>query len=178
MTARPRAGRFRRLADLVALAAAVTLLASACAVGASPSSATGIGQPAPEIHGTALDGTAVDLAALRGKPVVVNFWASWCVPCRAEFPVIRDAATAHAKDGLTVIGVLFQDDASSGKAFIDAFGAKWATVPDADGSLAKAYRVVAPPQSYFIDAKGILRGIQIGEMRAEDFARQYAAIAP
>ena len=110
--------------------------------------------------------------------MLVNFWASWCVPCRSEFPVLRDAASAHAKDGLVVIGVLYKDDAAPAKAFIQSFGATWPTLPDADGSLATAYRVGAPPQSYFIDAKGILRGIQIGEMQAADFARQYASIAP
>jgi cytochrome c biogenesis protein CcmG/thiol:disulfide interchange protein DsbE len=108
----------------------------------------------------------------------VNFWASWCVPCRAEFPVIRDAVVAHAKDGLVVIGVLYKDSPDPAKSFISSFGASWPTLPDADGSLATAYRVVAPPQSYFIDAKGILRGIQIGEMEAADFALQYAKIAP
>ncbi len=147
-------------------------------MGASPSSGTGIGQPAPELRGTALDGSTVDLAALRGKPVVVNFWASWCVPCRSEFPVIRDAVSAHAKDGLVVIGVLFQDDPAPAGSFIASFGAKWPSIADPGGALAAAYKVVAPPQTYFIDARGILRGIQIGEMRAEDFARQYAAIAP
>lgn len=158
--------------------AAVATLVAACSVGASPSSATGIGQPAPEIRGTALDGSSVDLATLKGKPVVVNFWASWCDPCRAEFPVIRDAVAAHAKDGLVVIGVLFKDDPAPARSFVAAFGAKWPTVPDADGSVATAYRVVAPPQSYFIDARGVVRGIQIGQMRPEDFARQYASIAP
>ncbi|HYM83895.1 MAG TPA: TlpA disulfide reductase family protein [Candidatus Dormibacteraeota bacterium] len=160
------------------LASLLALVLSACSVGASPSSATGIGQPAPGIKGTTLDGSTVDLATFRGKPVVVNFWASWCVPCRAEFPVIRDAAAAHAKDGLVVVGVLYKDEADPARSFVSSFGARWPTVVDADGSVAAEYRVVAPPQSYFIDARGVLRGMQIGEMRPEDFARQYAAIAP
>jgi cytochrome c biogenesis protein CcmG/thiol:disulfide interchange protein DsbE len=163
---------------LLALAVAVALAAAACSTSASPTSQTGIGQPAPEIQGTALDGSTIDLASLRGKPVVVNFWASWCVPCRAEFPVIRDAVTAHAADGLVVIGVLYKDSAEPARSFISSFGASWPTLPDASGSLATAYRVVAPPQSYFIDPKGILQGIQIGQMEATDFARQYAKIAP
>ncbi len=108
----------------------------------------------------------------------MNFWASWCVPCRSEFPVLRDAVSTHATDGLVLLGVSFKDDPTSARGFIASYGARWPTVPDADGSLARAYRVVAPPQTYFIDATGVLRGIQIGEMRAEDFARQYAAIAP
>jgi cytochrome c biogenesis protein CcmG, thiol:disulfide interchange protein DsbE len=110
--------------------------------------------------------------------VVVNFWASWCVPCREEFPVIRDALAAHARDGLVVFGVLFKDDPEPAKSFIASFGATWATVDDANGALATAYAVVAPPQSYFIDRDGVLRAMQIGEMRPEDLARHYAAIAP
>ena len=80
--------------------------------------------------------------------------------------------------GLVLLGVLYKDDPEPAQSFVSSFGARWPTVADGDGSLASAYRVVAPPQSYFIDANGVLRGIQIGEMRTEDFARQYAAIAP
>lgn len=157
---------------------AVALVAGACAGPGATGSSTGIGGPAPEIHATALDGTAVDLAADRGKPVVVNFWASWCVPCRSEFPVLRDAEAAHAKDGLVLLGVLFKDQPGPARAFIASFGADWPSVDDPSGQLAKAYRVVAPPQTYFIDSSGVLRAIQIGEMTATDFETQYAKIAP
>jgi cytochrome c biogenesis protein CcmG/thiol:disulfide interchange protein DsbE len=109
---------------------------------------------------------------------VVNFWASWCVPCRSEFPVIEQGLKAHAADGLTVVGVLFKDSATSAQAFVDSFGATWPSITDPSGSLATAYRVVAPPQTYFIDANGVIRGMQIGEMSTEDFERQYKTIAP
>jgi len=137
------------------------------------------GQPAPGITGTALDGTAVDLEAYRGRPVVVNFWASWCTPCREEFPLFAERlAELGPRDGLVMIGVLYKDDPASAQRFLDEFGETWPTIPDPDNEIAADYRVVAPPQTYFIDAEGILRGIQIGEVREEDFATQYAKIAP
>ncbi len=144
----------------------------------SERSPTGIGDPAPPLTGTTLDGAAWDLKANLGHPVVVNFWASWCVPCRAEFPVLKDAEAAHRADGMVLVGVLYRDDAASAKEFVSDFGADWPTVIDPDHAIATSYRMVAPPQTYFIDATGILRGIQIGEVQADDFERQYAAIAP
>lgn len=137
------------------------------------------GQPAPPITGTALDGTSIDLASYRGHPVVVNFWASWCTPCREEFPLFKERLeTLGAKDGLVVLGVLYKDQAELARQFTDEFGATWPTVTDPGDALAKAYRVVAPPQTYFIDADGVLQAIQIGQVLPRDFDTQYAKIAP
>jgi cytochrome c biogenesis protein CcmG/thiol:disulfide interchange protein DsbE len=87
-------------------------------------------------------------------------------------------ATLGPKDGLVVLGVLYKDQPPLAQAFLTDFGATWPSVDDADGKTAAAYRVVAPPQTYFIDKDGVLRGIQIGEVRPEDFDTQYAKIAP
>ena len=81
-------------------------------------------------------------------------------------------------DGLQMVGVLYKDQPDLARAFLDDFDASWPSVDDPDGAIAGAYRVVAPPQTYFIDKDGILRGIQIGEVRPEDFDTQYAKIAP
>ena len=152
-------------------------MAAACG-GSQPAQAE-IGKPAPPIMTSTVNGKAFDLAAYRGHPLVVNFWASWCVPCREEFPLFEEQlSTLGPKDGLQLVGVLYKDDPASARKFIDETGASWPSVTDADGSIATAYRAVAPPQTYFIDKDGILRGIQIGEVRPEDFAAQYAKIAP
>lgn len=164
----------RRLRTLPAAILAIALLTAAC--GASSTDPTP-GNPAPAISGTALDGSSLDLASFKGHPVVVNFWASWCVPCRDEFPVFKDELAAHASDGLVVLGVLYKDQADLGKSFSTDFGATWPTVTDPNGSIADAYRIAAPPETFFIDKGGVIRGVQIGAMTADTFATQYAKIA-
>lgn len=134
--------------------------------------------PAPAIVGTTLDGEAFDLAALRGRPVIVNFWGPSCVPCRDEFPLLIDKAAEHENAGLAVVGVLTDDPPEPARDFVASYGATWPTVEDPDKSIKTAWRVAARPQTYFIDGDGIIRSIQIGELRDADFERQYAKIAP
>jgi cytochrome c biogenesis protein CcmG/thiol:disulfide interchange protein DsbE len=149
------------------------------ACGGSPSADARTGQPAPRLAGTALDGSAVDLAALRGKPVIVNFWASWCPPCREEFPLFKEKLAALGPtDGLQIVGVLYKDQPELAQQFLADAGAPWPTIDDPDGAFAKAYRIAAPPQTYFIDKDGVLRAIQVGQVRPEDFETQYAKIKP
>lgn len=151
------------------------IVAGACS---TPSAVARVGDPAPPIEGLTLAGQPFDLAALRGRPVVVNFWASWCGPCRDEFPLFSAQLEEHAGTGLALVGVMYKDDPGLARAFADEFGIAWPTVTDPTGALAAAYRVVAPPQTYFIDRAGIVRSIQIGEVREADFERQLAAITP
>ena len=137
-----------------------------------------IGEPAPPIVGTAIDGTAFDLATLRGRPVIVNFWGPSCVPCREEFPQFLAKLEQHRADGLAIVGILTDDPVEPARDFIAEYGATWPTVIDPDQAFKTAYRVAARPQTYFVDGQGILRSIQIGEADDADFERQYARIAP
>jgi cytochrome c biogenesis protein CcmG/thiol:disulfide interchange protein DsbE len=137
-----------------------------------------VGAPAPSIVGTTLDGAAFDLAALRGRPVVVNFWGPSCIPCRDEFPLLAAKLTQHAGGGLVVVGVLTDDPPEPARSFVADYGATWPTVIDPDKALKVAYRVAARPQTYFVDGAGIIRSIQIGELTDADFERQYERIAP
>jgi cytochrome c biogenesis protein CcmG/thiol:disulfide interchange protein DsbE len=136
-----------------------------------------VGQPAPAVAGTTLDGATFDLASLRGKPVVVNFWGPSCVPCRDEFPLLETKQAQHAADGLTVVGVLTDDPVEPARDFVAEYGGQWPTVVDPDKAIKGAYRVVARPQTYFVDRTGVVRSIQIGELTDADFERQYARIA-
>lgn len=92
--------------------------------------------------------------------------------------MFKDALTAHASDGLVVLGVLYKDQPALAKSFVTDFGATWPTVADPDGTIADAYKIAAPPQSFFIDAKGVIQSVQIGAMDATTFGTQYAKIAP
>lgn len=100
------------------------------------------------------------------------------MPCREEFPLLAAKAAEHAADGLAVVGVLTDDPPEPARRFVADYGATWPTVEDPDKALKTAYKVVGRPQTYFIDGSGVVRSVQIGELREADFDRQYAAIAP
>jgi cytochrome c biogenesis protein CcmG/thiol:disulfide interchange protein DsbE len=164
------------LALMVAAVATITVLVVIRPPAASQRAV--VGEAAPPILGATLDGASFDLTTLRGKPVVVNFWASWCIPCRDEFPLFEQVLERHADEGLVLVGVLFEDQPADAANFVARFDAGWSSVPDPQGVIATAYRVVAPPQTYFIDRAGVIQSIQIGELTDADFERQYARIAP
>jgi cytochrome c biogenesis protein CcmG, thiol:disulfide interchange protein DsbE len=174
----------RSVALVVLAVIAVTVTLAGCAAlgpaasGGGGSGEVKRGQPAPAVDGTTLDGQHASLSELRGKPVIVNFWGPSCVPCRNEFPLFKEKLAEHAGDGLTILGVLMDDPPEDARDFVADLGATWPTVVDPDESIVGAYRVAARPQSYFVDPDGILRSIQIGELVASDFERQYALIAP
>ena len=111
----------------------------------------GVGQPAPRIVGTTLDGEAFDLATYAGRPVVLNFWGPTCIPCRDEFPLLAAKLAEHADDGLAIVGVLTDDPAPLARDFVAEFGATWPTVEDPDKADKTAYRVLGRPQTFFID---------------------------
>jgi cytochrome c biogenesis protein CcmG, thiol:disulfide interchange protein DsbE len=135
-----------------------------------------VDEPAPSLVGTTLDGQAFDLASLRGRPVIVNFWGPSCVPCRNEFPEFVAKLQQHAADGLAVVGVLMDDPVEPARQFVAQYHATWPTVIDPGGAIRTAYRIVARPHSWFIDRDGILRSQQIGELTEADFERQFALI--
>ena len=164
------------LALLVAALATGVLLLVRAGTGGTEGRAA-VGAAAPAVVGTTLDGAAFDLASLRGKPVVLNFWGPSCVPCRDEFPLLESKQAGHAADGFTVVGVLTDDPVEPARDFVAQYGGDWATVIDPDKAIKTAYRVAARPQTYFIDRTGVIRSIQIGELTDADFERQYARIA-
>jgi len=171
----------RRIWALVAVAAVTTLAVVAFVnltranTGANPNIAAG--QPVPNISGATLDGSTVDLASLRGYPVVINFWASWCVPCQQEMPLLAQKAAEHRDSGLQILGVLSDDTVANGQSFEHQYGATWPTLFDKDGTMKRDYRVVGRPQSYFVDKDGVLRSIQIGYLTDTDFEQKFAQIA-
>jgi cytochrome c biogenesis protein CcmG/thiol:disulfide interchange protein DsbE len=134
------------------------------------------GTPAKALRLPGLDGPEVDLAALRGRPVVVNFWATWCEPCVREFPLLRAAAAAHKADRLAVVGVLTGDRAAAARDFVRAQRATWPVALDPEAATATAWGAVGLPHTWFIRPDGTLASHQLGELTQASLDRQLAEI--
>jgi cytochrome c biogenesis protein CcmG, thiol:disulfide interchange protein DsbE len=153
--------RPRRLLPLLALllaAGAVTaglLLAtpSETSVAGPEATPSADRRPAPELEGEVLVPPPVTIAELRGKPVVVNFWASWCVPCREEAPHLA-RFDREMKERARLVGVDFQDVRSDALAFVREFGWRFPNRRDPNGALASRYGLVGLPTTYVLDAEG------------------------
>ncbi len=116
-----------------------------------------VGSPAPDFRMPALNGNGnLSLADFRGRPVIVNFWASWCNPCRKEFPLLKKAVRDHRAQRLAVIGVTYQDIPSDSRSFVTRQGATWPQGIDDGGTVASAYGVRAIPQSFFVRPDGTI----------------------
>jgi cytochrome c biogenesis protein CcmG, thiol:disulfide interchange protein DsbE len=152
----------------------LALLIGRLTLGAAP--APLIGSAAPDFALADLDGNPVRLADLRGRPVIVNFWASYCASCVEEFPLLKSALAEHKADGLAVVGIVFQDRSEAARAFMSRMGATWPAAMDSTGDVAQAYGIFAPPESFFIDREGRIAGLQIGELSRADLARQLHTI--
>jgi cytochrome c biogenesis protein CcmG, thiol:disulfide interchange protein DsbE len=134
------------------------------------------GTRAKALHLPGLDGPEVDLAALRGRPVVVNFWATWCPPCVREFPLLRKAAAAHRDDRLAVIGVLSRDNPAAARDFVRAQRTTWPVGLDPAGDTAAAWGAVGLPHTWFVRPDGTLASHQLGELTQASLDRQLAEI--
>jgi cytochrome c biogenesis protein CcmG, thiol:disulfide interchange protein DsbE len=121
------------------------------------------GTPAPALALPGLDGGTVDLAAYRGRPVVVNFWASWCEPCKRELPLLAEAVRRAGGD-LAVIGVVVRDDPAAARAMAARYQARWPMAVDRGERVAGAWRVALLPQSFFVRADGTIASQQPGEL--------------
>lgn len=135
-----------------------------------------VGRPAPDFSLADLDGNPVRLADLRGRPVVVNFWASWCGPCVEEFPLLRRALEEHAASGLAVIGVVYRDGSEAAREFMARLEAPWPAVMDPGEEVASRYAIYGPPETFFIDADGVVRARHIGQFTQSSFDDALAAI--
>jgi cytochrome c biogenesis protein CcmG/thiol:disulfide interchange protein DsbE len=134
----------------------------ASGVGVSYGKAT-IGAAAPDVQFETLDGHKVSLMSYAGRPLVVNFFATWCVPCKAELPLIESRFVRLAPRGLAVLGADEQEDSDRVRAFVRAHGVTYPVVIDT-GPAIDTYGGDAIPTSLFIDRTGVLRGVHVGEM--------------
>ncbi len=126
-----------------------------------------VGSQAPEIELKDLKGETVRLTDFRGKPVLVNFWATWCAPCRVEMPIMEKKYRAHKESETFVILAVDVKDDSGVDAVRNFLGELSLTFPillDSDGRAETAYNVLGLPTSFFIDRRGVIRASRVGAM--------------
>ncbi len=139
--------------------------------------APAIGHPAPDFTLTTLAGETFTLSALRGRPVVVNFWATWCPPCRAEMPELQ--ATSQRLSGqVAIVGVDQMEPASLVRDFASSLGLSFAIPLDANGAISRLYRVRSLPTTFFIDRAGVIRQIQVGPLTEATLVQLLRTIYP
>lgn len=169
----------RRVAAVVVVAAVAVALFVAFRP-ADPSrnpSIAAVGSAAPRFSTFSLEGESVRLAdVLEDGPVLLNFWASWCVPCRDEFPML---ARVHGRDGLTVLGVMFRDTPEDARKFMKSQSASWPGLLDPQSRIADAYDVhqrPGIPVTYVLSRDGVVRGKHLGPLTQEDLDRLLALV--
>lgn len=113
-----------------------------------------VSRPAPDFTLTALDGKRISLHQLRGHPVVLNFWASWCYDCTLEDPYLIAASRRYSRQGVKFVGVSFQDNSSNAAQFIRKYGIDWIDLQDPGTRTAINYGVSGVPETFLIDAQG------------------------
>ncbi len=126
-----------------------------------------IGGLSPDFSLTALDGSTFTLSETRGRPVLLNFWATWCPPCRAEMPAIQSRA-AEWGDDLLVVGIEVGEPPNEVQAFVDSFGLTFPVVLDRRGSVAHRYLVQGLPTTVVLDADGVVQARHVGAMSERD----------
>ena len=121
-----------------------------------------IGKPAPTFALHDLNNHPVSLASLRGRPVVLNFWASWCVECKGDHAALVDAWQRYRSTGVAFVGVSYQDSAGAARSFLRAHGGTWPDLRDPNQQTAIDYGVSGVPETFFIDRRGVIRAKAVG----------------
>jgi cytochrome c biogenesis protein CcmG/thiol:disulfide interchange protein DsbE len=155
---------------------------SSSATPAGTSSGTGaafhVGEPAPALVVPQVGGGTINLANLKGKPVWVNFMATWCPPCQDEFPLMSGFAARYARTGLVVIAVDVREDEGTVASFAQQLNTTFPLGLDADGAAAGHWAAVALPVHFWIDAKGIVRDGAAGGIGADTMVDGLRSILP
>lgn len=137
------------------------------------------GRLAPDFMLPALDGTEVSLSQLSGQPVLINFWASWCIPCRDEMPELVRVYESHKAEGLMILGVnlTYSDSVHSVQAFANEFNITFPVLLDEEASVAgKIYQIPGLPTSVFVTQDGTIERIQVGVMSGRQVDEYVAEI--
>lgn len=170
----------RWIATAVALVVVAVVVVFATQVGTDPrSDATTsqlVGEAAPTIALTDLEGAPVDNASLAGKAVIVNFWNTWCIPCRDELPALKRFAARHAGDAdVAMVGIVRDDTKQSVRDYVEAEGIDWTIAMDPGSRAALGFGTRGQPETFAITPDGFIAGAQIGPSTERDLEKMLAA---
>lgn len=163
---RPRPIRLTAIVLAVAMVGFLALLATRQPAATRIAQSPLLGKRAPEISGVSLDGRAVRLSGLAGRYVLINFFATWCVPCQREHPELREFVDANPSRA-TVVSVIFDDEPDRVRQFFAERGGDWPVMADPSGKVSLDYGVRGPPESFLIDPDGFVVSRVVGEVTAE-----------
>ena len=150
-----------RVMLLIILASGI--LATGCA---APAEAPEIGKVAPSFQLTDIDGQSISLSDFRGEPVLLNFWATWCGPCRMEMPYIQEVYDERSELGLVILAINIGESLTTVEEFMQDYNLSFPVLLDMEGKVAEQYNIRGIPATYFIDSDGIIRDMQIGAFRS------------
>lgn len=170
-----RAIRWSATAVAVSVLALVALLATREPAATRVADSPLVGRTAPEISGQSVDGRAVRLSAMRGRYVVLNFFATWCVPCQREHPELREFSD-EADGRAEVVAIIFDDEPLRVKRFFEQRGGDWPVLDDPEGKVALDYGVRGPPESFLIAPDGVVVSRIVGEVTTEGLTSLVAGV--
>jgi len=161
----------KKLTAILAIALALGLVATSCP-GQSTTNGGSAGPPvvgklAPDFELDTLDGQTVILSQLKGRPVLVNFWATWCAPCRYEMPFLQQIYEDWPGDELVLLTVNVGESSSDVSQFMQSEGFSFTVPLDSEAAVAQRYNIQGIPTTLFIDKEGIIQKIKVGSFRSQ-----------
>ena len=160
------------------LGLAVALTAGACTDSLDAPAGPGVGRQAPDLRLESLDGRQVSLADYAGQVVLLNFWATWCPPCKEEIPAIERAYQAHRDDGLVVLGINDGEAAEVVRAFAGELGITYPVLIDRRGDVAAQYRRRGLPLTVIVDRDGVIQVRHEGYLTAGQLDSYLSRLLP
>lgn len=134
-----------------------------------------LGFLAPDFTLADLNGQMITLSRLFGKPILLNFWASWCPPCRKEMPELQ-AFHEQYKDQVIVLGINWAEEPETMRAFLERYDITYTNLLDRQGKAFVAYRLTGIPTTFFLDERGVIRGVWLGPLKTDEIAEDFAKI--
>ena len=162
----------KTLKIILAILLTLGLLVTGCSAG-SESLMARVGKPAPDFQLQSLDGELVSLSDLRGKPVLINFWATWCVYCRDEMPYLQQIYEEWTGKGLVVLAINIGENPSTVEKFMQSYNLSLPVLLDTKEVTGRKYNVSPIPTTFFIDKDGIIQEKRIGAFQNKEQIEQY-----